>query len=134
MQTTLSTMPFSDLLESPHIHPNQTSHQIIKCMKKTSPKIPLLYRLGLALLAGAAMFGATVTTSQAQTATTSITNNFDAANSTGGWTYWYDIYRPSFNSIILDWDPTMNNGGLAGSGSCVYSNLWLGRPAGEFPV
>jgi hypothetical protein len=99
-------------------------------MNKSSPKNRWSHRLCIALTAGAAFFGA-VTMSQAQTVTTSITNNFDAANSATGWTYWYDAYNGMYNSIILDWDGTMNNGGAAGSGSVLFTNLWAGHTGGE---
>jgi hypothetical protein len=81
-------------------------------------------------LFGAALLAAAITT-QAQNTTTSVTNNFDAANSATGWTYWYDAYNGMYNSIILNWDGTMNHGGAAGSGSVVFTNLWAGHPGGE---
>jgi len=81
-------------------------------------------------MVGAALLGA-VTESDGQTVTASITNNFDAANSASGWTYWYDIYAPPYNSVILDWSSTVNNGGAAGSGSLVFSNGWPGVAVGN---
>ena len=105
-------------------------------MKKTSLKTPFLQRLGLALLAGAALFGASLTTIQAQTTDTSVTNNFDTSTSTSGWTYWYDLYGhvgyldnpPGYNTVIMTWDPTMNNGGAPGSGSVLFDTYWPGVP------
>ena len=78
---------------------------------------------GVALLAGGIA-------SQAQTTTSNITNTFDTATSTSGWTYWYDAYNGSYNTIILGWDGTMNDGGPAGSGSLWYTNLWGGVAPG----
>ncbi len=76
-----------------------------------------------ARLFGAALLAGSIA-SQAQNTTTSITNNFDTSTSTSGWTYWYDFYNGQYNSIILNWDGTMNNGGVPGSGSLLYTNLW----------
>jgi hypothetical protein len=83
------------------------------------------------LLTGAALLGA-ATQARAQTVTSSITNNFDVANSASGWTYWYDLYQTlGYNVVILDWDGTMNNGGAAGSGSVKYKSTWPGTNAGS---
>jgi hypothetical protein len=88
-------------------------------------------KLLAATLFAAALLGA-ATPGRAQTVTTSITNTFDTAASVGGWTYWYDIYAATlgYNATIMNWDGTVNNGGPAGSGSLVYSNIWPGVAAG----
>lgn len=82
---------------------------------------------------GTATLMLAASSSRAQTVTTSITNRFDATNSATGWTYWYDLYQNSgYNTVILDWDGTKNNGGAAGSGSVLFKQEWPGHASGQY--
>src|SRR4051794_14526652 len=91
---------------------------------------PQLQKSCAALLATLACLGL-MSTSQAQSVTTSITNNFDSGASSNAWTYWYDIYAPPYNSVALDWDGTVDNSpGHPGSGSLLFKQVWPGTAAG----
>jgi hypothetical protein len=102
---------------------SKSSLMFPRIMKHLNPKYLCAVGAVSALLFGAV-------SGSAQTVTSSITNKFDDASSVTGWTYWYDMYHGQFNTILLQWDGTKNNGGAAGSGSVLYTNLWPGTAAG----
>ena len=95
-------------------------------------KTILLKRTLGSFLTGAALLSI-VATSDAQTITTSYTNTFDTAAKVSSWHHWYDIYAPTYNGPLMDWDSTHDSTFPpihAGSGSLVYSNTWPGTPVG----